>query len=96
VSDMNQHLAAYRAKLRKLQDQGKATNHELLGLHFDLYEIFMVLSEDTKSDMLEAMMGAGGPKMFKLSPEEFDKVVESDKKAKKATGEPKISKGQYL
>jgi len=87
ATGVNQQLAVFRARLRKMQDKGKPSNSELLGLFFDLYEIFMVMSDDLQDEMMSVMSGL--PQMLKVDKDTFDKVVERDKKADKG-------KGQYL
>ncbi len=84
-SDMSTRF--YR-KLRKLNDQKKVSKRELLGLYFDLYELLMAMSEESRAaDLFEAMAPPPGMmKMFKLPGGE-----EKDDK-KKSKEDP----GQYL
>jgi len=93
ATGINQHLAVFRTRIRKLQDKGNPSNHELLGLFFDLYEIFMVMSEDIHQDLAESILGT---QLMKVDKDTFDKVVERDKEASAKKTAPKVSKGQYL
>jgi hypothetical protein len=94
TSGINQHLAQFRARIRALQDKKNPSNRELLGLFFDLYEIFMVLSDDMKEELAEAVVGSM-PQFKAMDEETFKKLVGGSDK-KNAKTEDAKGKGQYL
>lgn len=97
--DVTQHnIRELRKRLRALQDKDQVSKRELLGVLFDVYEIFVTLHEDqTEAAMAPMMSELFGPKVYKVSPEEFDEVVKRDKQAtKEKASTPSAGPGQYL
>lgn len=69
-------------RLRKLNDKKKVRKRELLGLYFDLYELFMAMSEEARTEaLMETIMPPPGMmKMFKIPGKgEEEKDAEEEK-----------------
>lgn len=89
-------LRRFYSSIRKLQDQEKITEHQLLGLFFDLYELLVAFSAAQAADeALSKMFGGGGNFSFhKVDPDTFEEVVKRDKKDDPPVPEGRI--GPYL
>jgi hypothetical protein len=95
----------FRKRLRDISDQDNVTARQLVGLFYDVYELFMVMQEEmdvhdaesSLSSSIGSLLGGGGskqPRIMKISPEEFDELTNKRDKKDKDVYEP--SKGQYI
>lgn len=97
MSVVSQNIQQFRRRLRELHDKKRVSKRELQGLFWDVYELFVVMHEET-ADPFGAMMPP--PSLFKVDKDTFDEVVKLDKEKKAKAGEPVDFKhrgeGQYL
>lgn len=93
---VTQHnIQEFRRRIRLIADKKNPSKREILGLLFDVYEIFVVMAEDRDTAEMMSMFDIPPGKVYKVSPEKFDEVVTHDKNAKGRAIEEN-SPGQYL
>ena len=83
----------FRSRIRALADKRYVRKRELLNVLFDVYELFMVLSDELDEQVPPSMSSLfGGAPVMKVSEAEFDEIM----RKKEATKKKDLPGGQYL